>query len=85
MPAMRGLLAIAASFLAGCWVYTIPGEYDGPIHERFQVPEDASAQCVSAAKLASKWCAGLDKDSWADMTYGPRCNEARWDYARYCN
>jgi hypothetical protein len=67
---------------AGC---TMPeGHYDGPIHERFPVPEQASTACISAAKLASKWCPPIDKDSYADMVYGTRCNEARWDYARYC-
>ncbi|MGH8682176.1 MAG: hypothetical protein ACREVS_05685 [Burkholderiales bacterium] len=73
---------LAALLVAGCW--TIPGEYEGPIHERFQVPEKASAECVSAAKRASRWCPGIDKDVWADQLYGTSCNEARWDYARYC-
>jgi hypothetical protein len=80
---MRRLAAALAAFgLAGCT--TLTGEYEGPIHERFQIREDASAECASAAKRASRWCAGLDKDVWADMTYGPQCNEARWDYQRYC-
>jgi len=76
------LLAFAGLLVAGCT--TLTGEYEGPIHERFQVPEKASAECVSAAKRASRWCAGLDKDVWADQLYGTNCNEARWNYARYC-
>jgi hypothetical protein len=68
--------------LASCAAET--GEFEGPIHERFQVPEKASSACLSAARLASKWCPGIEKDVWSDMTYGTRCNEARWDYHRYC-
>ncbi len=84
MTALRAgtLLALAVLLIAGCW--TIPGEYEGPIHERFALPERASAECVSAAKRASRWCAGLDKDVWSDQLYAVNCNEARWDYARYC-
>jgi hypothetical protein len=78
----RAVLALAVLLVAGC--FTASGDYEGPIHERFQVPEKASAQCVSAAKRASRWCPGVDKDVWADQVYGTNCNEARWDYARYC-
>jgi hypothetical protein len=78
----RTSLALASLLVAGC--FTTAGDYDGPIHERFKVPEQASAQCVSAAKRASRWCPGVDKDVWADQLYGTNCNEARWDYARYC-
>jgi hypothetical protein len=76
------LLALASLLVAGC--YRASGDYEGPIHERFQVPEKASAACVSAARRASRWCPGVDKDVWADQVYGTNCNEARWDYARYC-
>ena len=82
MPPAKTSLAVAALLVAGC--YTASGDYEGPIHERFQVPEKASAACVSAAKRASRWCPGVDKDVWADQVYGTNCNEARWDYARYC-
>jgi hypothetical protein len=77
-----GLPVLAALLVAGCAVET--AEFEGPIHERFRVPEKASSACLSAARLASKWCAPIEKESWADMTYGTRCNEARWDYYRYC-
>jgi hypothetical protein len=78
----RGLLLLASLFVAGCAVET--AEFEAPIQERFQVPEKASSACLSAARLASKWCPPIEKDSYADMTYGTRCNEARWDYYRYC-
>ena len=76
------LPALAALLLAGCT--TLTGEYEGPIHERFQLPQNASADCISAAKRASRWCPGIDKDVFSDQLYGVSCNEARWDYARYC-
>ncbi len=76
------LLALAAPLVAGC--FTDSGEYEGPIHEQFPVPEKASTACISAAKRASKWCPGVDRDVYADQVYGTNCNEARWDYARYC-
>jgi hypothetical protein len=80
---MRSLVtALAALGLGGCT--TLTGEFEGPIHERFKIRDDASAECISAAKRATRWCTGLEKDVWADMTYGVNCNEARWDYARHC-
>jgi hypothetical protein len=82
MRVLRASTLLAALLVAGC--YTASGDYEGPIHERFQVPEKASAACVSAAKRATRWCPGIDKDVWADQVYGTNCNEARWDYARYC-
>jgi hypothetical protein len=82
MRALRLLLALAAPLAAGCM--TDSGEYEGPIHERFQVPEKASTPCISAAKRASKWCPALEKDVHADQLYGTNCNEARWDFNRHC-
>jgi hypothetical protein len=68
--------------VAGCG--TVTSEYDAPIHERYQVPEKASAECIAAAKRASHWCPPLEKGLWVDQTYALNCNQARWDYSREC-
>jgi hypothetical protein len=84
MSPAKGLPTLAVLFLAGCWVYTIPGEYEAPIDAHYHVPEKASTECISAAKRATRWCAGQSKDVWSDQLYATNCNEARWDYTRYC-
>jgi hypothetical protein len=68
--------------VAGCG--TVTSEYDAPIHERYQVPEKASAECIAAAKRASYWCPPLEKLLWPEQQYELNCNQARWDYSREC-
>ncbi|HTO48305.1 MAG TPA: hypothetical protein VML91_11765 [Burkholderiales bacterium] len=50
--------------------------------QQYPVEANASPQCISAAKRATNFCIGrksmMDIDSHAD------CNDARWDYYRYC-
>jgi hypothetical protein len=78
---LPGLAAAAA--LAGCAGYL--EEYEAvAIHEQqFPVEANASPQCISAAKRASRFCIG--RKSMMDMDAHADCNDARWDYARYCN
>jgi hypothetical protein len=58
--------------------------YDAqPIAPQFEVDKTASAECVQAAKRASRWCIG--RKSMFDLDGASYCNDARWDYRRYCN
>jgi hypothetical protein len=54
-----------------------------PIEPQFEVDKNASAECVRAAKRASRWCVG--RKSMMDLDAAADCNDARWDYRRYCN
>jgi len=80
---MRGHLAalMLALTLGGC--FTLTGEYDVPIHERYAIGADASPECVGAAKRASRWCIA-DKSISSDQLYSLNCTEAQWDYSRHC-
>ena len=50
--------------------------------QQFPVEADASPQCISAAKRATRFCIG--RKSMMDMDAHADCNDARWDYQRYC-
>ena len=82
MRVLRASTLLAALLVAGC--FTASGDYEGPIHERFQVPENASPGCLSAARRASKFC--LDKTLQSDIwgSYTSECTKAQWDYTRSC-
>jgi len=82
--AIRSLIPVlAAAALAACAGHLEHFEGAGVNEQQFPVEPNASAQCVSAAKRATRFCIGrksmMDMDSHAD------CNDARWDYHRYCN
>jgi hypothetical protein len=48
------------------------------------VSQNASAECLSAARRATKYC--LDKALNTDIygVYTSECTKAQWDYARHC-
>ena len=75
------LVAVAALTLAGCG--SVPDE-TWPIAEKWNVSPNASPECLSAARRATKYC--LDKTLNTDIygTYTSECTKARWDHARYC-
>ena len=76
------LATLAASTLAACQGYL--EDYEAPKlkEQQYPVEANASSECISAAKRANRFCIGrksmMDADSHAD------CNDARWDYHRYC-
>jgi hypothetical protein len=79
--ATRGL-AVLTLLIAGC--ASLAKDEDLPIAERYQVSEKASAECISAAKRASRWCASREKEVWSDHEHSVKCTEAQWDYHRFC-
>jgi hypothetical protein len=50
--------------------------------QQYPVEANASAQCLSAAKRATHFCLG--RKSMMDINAHADCNDARWDYHRYC-
>lgn len=50
--------------------------------QQYPVEANASPQCISAAKRATNFCIG--RKSMMDITSHADCNDARWDYHRYC-
>jgi len=50
--------------------------------QKFPVEEKASAECIDAAKRATRFCIG--RQSMMDITSHADCNDARWDYYRNC-
>jgi hypothetical protein len=88
---MKSVMRAAASalaaglMLAGCGEGRGISHVDVPIKERWAVPENASPECLSAAKRASKFC--LDKSVPSDIwgSYTSECTRAQWDHARNCN
>jgi hypothetical protein len=82
---MRPLLCAAAALaLVGCGEGRGISDYDAPITERWAVSENASPECLSAARRASKFC--LDKTLQSDIwgSYTSECTRAQWDYTRSC-
>jgi hypothetical protein len=81
------LLLVAAATLAlgGCGEGRGISDYEVPIKERWAVSENASPECLSAARRASKFCLDktLNSDIWGGYT--SECTRAQWDYARSCN
>jgi hypothetical protein len=76
-------VAVSTGLLgASCVGYLEEYEAVGINEQQFPVEADASAQCVSAAKRASRFCIG--RKSMMDMDAHADCNDARWDYHRYC-
>jgi hypothetical protein len=75
-----GAVATAVT-LAGCGTTR---EQDWPIAERWPVSQNASPECLSAARRATKYC--LDKALNTDIygVYTSECTKAQWDYARHC-
>jgi hypothetical protein len=82
--ALYALLGAMPTGLLGsaCMGHLEDYEAVGINEQQFPVEPNDSAQCVSAAKRATRFCIGrksmMDMDSHAD------CNDARWDYHRYC-
>ena len=76
------LAVLAASTLAACKGFLEDYEATTINEQQYPVEPNASSECVSAAKRATRFCLGrksmFDADSHAD------CNDARWDYHRYC-
>jgi hypothetical protein len=76
------LPGLVASALAGCAGHL--EDYEAPkiSEQQYPVEANASSECISAAKRANRFCIArksmFDADSHAD------CNDARWDYHRYC-
>jgi hypothetical protein len=80
---MRLLLLTAATLaFGGCGEGRGISDYEAPIKERWAVSENASPECLSAARRASKYC--LDKSLPSDIwgSYTSECTKAQWDYAR---
>lgn len=75
-----GLATALGLALAACGLTT---ERDVPISPKYPLPEQASAECVAAAKRASRWCV-TELSISSDAMYSSNCTEAQWDYARYC-
>jgi hypothetical protein len=83
-------LALAALFVltstgllgASCQGHLEDYEATAINEQQYPVEPNASKECISAAKRATRFCLGrksmMDIDSHAD------CNDARWDYHRYC-
>jgi hypothetical protein len=81
----RALLVAVTLALAACGEGRGISDYEVPIKEKWAVPENASPECLSAARRASKFC--LDKTLQSDIygMYTSECTRAQWDYARNCN
>lgn len=82
---IRALLVAGALALAACGEGRGISDYEVPIKDKWAVPENASPECLSAARRASKFC--LDKTLNSDIygMYTSECTRAQWDYARSCN
>ena len=76
------LPGLVASALAACAGNLEDYEATKINEQQYSVEPNASSECISAAKRATRYCIGrksmFDVDSQAD------CNDARWDYHRYC-
>lgn len=74
--------ALAAFALAGCGSTTPEREW--PISERWEVSQNASPECLSAARRATRYC--LDKALNSDIygVYTSECTKAQWAYQRHC-
>jgi len=76
-------VAMATGLLgASCAGYLEDYEATNINEQQFPVEADASPQCISAAKRATRFCIG--RKSMMDMDAHADCNDARWDYHRYC-
>jgi hypothetical protein len=76
-------VAIATGLLgASCVGYLEDYEAPSVKEQQFPVEANDSPQCVSAAKRANRFCVG--RKSMMDMDAHADCNDARWDYHRYC-
>jgi hypothetical protein len=77
------LLAVSTGLVGASCVGNLE-EYEavGISEQQFPVEANASPQCVSAAKRATRFCVG--RKSMMDMDAHADCNDARWDYHRYC-
>jgi hypothetical protein len=81
---MMRLLLLTAATLAfgGCGEGRGVSDFEAPIKEKWAVSENASPECQSAARRASRYC--LDKSLPSDIWggYTSECTKAQWDYAR---
>ncbi len=79
MRAVRGLLAGLLA-LGAC----AAPERHWPISDRWEVSQNASPECLSAARRATKFC--LDRTLNTDIygVYTSECTRAQWDYTRHC-
>jgi hypothetical protein len=81
--ALAALVAIPTALLgASCAGHLEDYEATKLKEQEFEVEPNASAACVSAAKRATRFCHG--RKSMMDMDAHADCNDARWDYHRYC-
>ena len=76
------LPGLVATTLAACAGHLEDYQATKINEQQYPVEPNASSECISAAKRANRFCIGrksmMDMDSHAD------CNDARWDYHRYC-
>lgn len=79
---MKTALALLAASVALAACATPEREW--PISSRWEVSQNASPECLSAARRATRFC--LDRTLNSDI-YGvhtSECTRAQWDYARHC-
>jgi hypothetical protein len=84
----RALAALFAAISTGLLGASCVGnleDYDANKlkEQEFTVEPNASANCVDAAQRATRFCRG--RKSMFDINAQADCNDARWDYHRYCN
>lgn len=83
--AFRALpIALATVLLAACAGGLEEYEVTNINEQQFPVDTNASAACIRAAKRATSFCIGRAKNMTDANAYAD-CNDARWDYHRYCN
>jgi hypothetical protein len=83
-------LALAALFVAmstgllgaSCQGHLEDYEATAINEQQYPVEPNASKECIGAAKRSTRFCIG--RKSMMDMDAHADCNDARWDYYRYC-
>jgi hypothetical protein len=78
---MKAAVAVALAALALAACSSVPDE-SWPIAEKWNVAPNASPECKSAARRATRYC--VDKAVNSDDRYSSECTKARWDHARHC-
>jgi hypothetical protein len=75
-------VAISTGLLGACQGYLEDYEATAIKEQQYPVEPNASSECIGAAKRATRFCIG--RKSMMDMDAHADCNDARWDYHRYC-
>jgi hypothetical protein len=75
-------VAISTGLLGGCKGYLEDYDATAINEQQYPVEPNASSECISAAKRATHFCIG--RKSMFDVDSHAACNDARWDYHRYC-